>query len=55
MKQKDKVISPLWCLGKDLILEIRHAYFRGVSLEDIAHENSLYVEDVESVIDAMNL
>lgn len=55
MKRKTKAVVPLWCLGQELILAIRHAYFRGVRLEDIAHENNLQVEDVESVIDAMNL
>ena len=55
MERKPKVILPLWCLDRDLILEIRHAYFRGISLKNIAHENGVEIEDVESVIDAMNL
>lgn len=54
-KQKSKTSMPLELIGKDAILMIRHQYFNGVTIEDIAAENNFQVEDVEGVVDAMNL
>jgi len=54
-KQKNIVVLPLQLIGKDVILTIRHQYFNGVTLEAIAAETDLGVEEVENVIDAMNL
>lgn len=53
--KKSKMSMPLELIGRDVILSIRHQYFNGVALEDIAAENSLNIEDIEAVIDAMNL
>lgn len=54
-KRKPIIWMPLQLIGKDAILTVRHQYFNGIALEDIAAENNLQVEDVEGVIDAMNL
>jgi len=52
--KRKRVITPLWCWGKDTIIGVYNSYVDGLDIETISALFEMNPDDVNDIIDAIN-